>query len=49
VCIKVLDKFRNTLSEDTLKDHKAIEKKFKEYCTDLKNKENRFVSFGKKC
>lgn len=45
VCIKVLDKFRNTLSDDILKDHKKIEKEFKYFCKDLKNKENRFCYY----
>ncbi|ENN80640.1 mesencephalic astrocyte-derived neurotrophic factor homolog [Dendroctonus ponderosae] len=45
VCIKVLDRFRSNLSEDTLKDFKKIEKEFKGYCKDLKNKENRFCYY----
>lgn len=45
VCIKTLDKFRNSLSEDTLKDHKKIEKEFKIFCKGVKNKENRFCYY----
>ncbi|KAL1502853.1 hypothetical protein ABEB36_007934 [Hypothenemus hampei] len=45
VCIKVLDKFRNTLSEDVLKDHKKIESEFKDFCKGVKNKENRFCYY----
>ncbi|CAG9772749.1 unnamed protein product [Ceutorhynchus assimilis] len=45
VCIKVLDRFRSTLPESTIKDHKKIEKEFKLFCKDLKNKENRFCYY----
>lgn len=44
VCIKVLDKFATTLSEDVKKDPKLIETEFKKFCKSTKNKENRFVS-----
>jgi len=45
VCIKVLDRFRNTLSEDILKDYKKIEREFRGFCKNLKNKENRFCYY----
>ncbi|KAF7274359.1 mesencephalic astrocyte-derived neurotrophic factor [Rhynchophorus ferrugineus] len=45
VCMKVLDKFRNTLSDNVLKDYKKIEREFKSYCKDLRNKENRFCYY----
>ncbi|XP_050306130.1 mesencephalic astrocyte-derived neurotrophic factor homolog [Anthonomus grandis grandis] len=45
VCIKVLDKFRNTLPEDILKDHKKIEREFKDFCKGVINKENRFCYY----
>ncbi|XP_066144948.1 mesencephalic astrocyte-derived neurotrophic factor homolog [Euwallacea fornicatus] len=45
VCIKVLDKFRNTLSENTLTDYKKIEAEFKDFCKGVKNKENRFCYY----
>lgn len=45
VCIKTLDRFRNTLSEDVLKDFKKIEKEFKDFCKGVKNKENRFCYY----
>ncbi|CAG9857761.1 unnamed protein product [Phyllotreta striolata] len=45
VCIKTLDKFSATLSEDVKKDPKKIEAKFKEFCKGSKNKENRFCYY----
>ncbi|KAJ8956306.1 hypothetical protein NQ318_015042, partial [Aromia moschata] len=45
VCIKTLDKFRGTLSEDVTKDPKKIETEFKKFCKGLKNKENRFCYY----
>jgi len=45
VCIKVLDRFRNNLSENVLKDHKKIENKFRDFCKNVKNKENRFCYY----
>lgn len=45
VCIKTIDRFRGTLSENVLKDHKKIEKEFKDFCRDLKSKENRFCYY----
>lgn len=44
VCISVLDKFSQTLSKEDLKDKKKVEDHFRNYCRDLKLKENRFVS-----
>jgi mesencephalic astrocyte-derived neurotrophic factor len=46
VCIKVLEKFGNTLDDATKKDSKKIEAEFRKYCKTSKNKENRFVSSG---
>ncbi|CAH1971478.1 unnamed protein product [Acanthoscelides obtectus] len=43
VCIKTLDKFSATLSEDVKKDPKKIEERFKKFCKGLKNKEHRFI------
>jgi mesencephalic astrocyte-derived neurotrophic factor len=44
VCIKVVQRFADSLSEKTKKDFKAIETEFKAFCKDLRGKENRFVS-----
>lgn len=44
VCISVLKRFRETLAKDETSDPKKIEAAFKNYCKDLKLKENRFVS-----
>lgn len=44
VCIKTIDKFAATLTDDVRKDPKRIEDAFKDFCKGLKNKENRFVS-----
>lgn len=49
VCIKVLDKFSATLSDDVKKDPKLIESEFKKFCKTTKNKENRFVSIINQC
>lgn len=46
VCIKVLEKFGNSLDEATKKDSKKIEGEFRKFCKTSKNKENRFVSSG---
>ncbi|KAJ8939299.1 hypothetical protein NQ314_011156 [Rhamnusium bicolor] len=45
VCIKTLDRFSQTLTEDAKKDHKKIETQFKKFCKGLKNKENRFCYY----
>ncbi|RZB89886.1 Armet and/or zf-AD domain containing protein [Asbolus verrucosus] len=45
VCIKTLDKFAATLSEDVKKDPKLIEAEFKSFCKGTKNKENRFCYY----
>ncbi|KAJ8916526.1 hypothetical protein NQ315_000168 [Exocentrus adspersus] len=45
VCIKILDKFSATLTDDVKKDHKKIEAEFKKFCKGLKNKENRFCYY----
>jgi len=44
VCISVVDRFRQTLQKDEEGDKTKIETKFKDFCKDLKLKENRFVS-----
>jgi mesencephalic astrocyte-derived neurotrophic factor len=46
VCVKVLEKFGNSLDDATKKDPKKIETEFRKYCKTSKNKENRFVSSG---
>ena len=45
VCISVLDRFKNGLSKDELAKPATIEAKFKEFCADLKLKENRFCYY----
>ncbi|VEN43950.1 unnamed protein product [Callosobruchus maculatus] len=45
VCIKTLDKFSATLSDDVRKDPKKIEEQFKKFCKGLKNKEHRFCYY----
>lgn len=44
VCVSVLNRFRETLDKEEATKPEKIEKKFKEYCKDLKLRENRFVS-----
>ncbi|XP_059471093.1 mesencephalic astrocyte-derived neurotrophic factor homolog [Neocloeon triangulifer] len=45
VCIKVVQRFTDSLSEATKKNPKAIENKFRDYCKDLRGKENRFCYY----
>ncbi|CAF4900730.1 unnamed protein product [Pieris macdunnoughi] len=45
VCIKTVDKFAATLSENVKKDPKLIEAEFKKFCKGSKNKENRFCYY----
>lgn len=45
VCVKTLDKFAATLSDNVKKDHKLIESEFKKFCKGTKNKENRFCYY----
>lgn len=45
VCIKTIEKFAATLSEDVKKDPKSIETEFKKFCKGSKNKENRFCYY----
>ncbi|XP_060534248.1 mesencephalic astrocyte-derived neurotrophic factor homolog [Cylas formicarius] len=45
VCIKVLERFRNTLSDDVLKEPKKIEREFRSFCKGVKNKEERFCYY----
>lgn len=45
VCVKTLDKFAATLSDDVKKDFKLIETEFKKFCKGTKNKENRFCYY----
>lgn len=45
VCVKTLDKFAATLSDDVKKDYKLIESEFKKFCKGTKNKENRFCYY----
>lgn len=46
VCVAVVDKFSQTLTEDIKSDPKKIEEKFREFCKGTKSKENRFVSMS---
>ncbi|CAG9584589.1 unnamed protein product [Danaus chrysippus] len=45
VCVKTVDKFAATLSDDVKKDPKKIELEFKKFCKGSKNKENRFCYY----
>ena len=45
VCISVLDRFKNSLNKDEISKPNVIENKFKEFCEDLKLKENRFCYY----
>ncbi|XP_065342308.1 mesencephalic astrocyte-derived neurotrophic factor homolog [Cloeon dipterum] len=45
VCIKVVQRFADSLSDKTKKDTQAIEREFKSYCKDLRGKENRFCYY----
>ncbi|CAK1546978.1 unnamed protein product [Leptosia nina] len=45
VCIKTVDKFAATLSDNVKKDPKLIEAEFKKFCKGSKNKENRFCYY----
>ena len=44
VCIATVNKFVDTLDDDTKKDPKKIEISFRQFCKNSKGKENRFVS-----
>lgn len=45
VCVKTVEKFAATLSDDVKKDPKLIEADFKKFCKGTKNKENRFCYY----
>jgi len=45
VCVSVMNKFSETLSESARKDPKVIEEKFRDYCSDVKGKENRLCYY----
>jgi len=45
VCIKVIERFANSLEKEDKSVPAKIESKFKEFCKDLKQKENRFCYF----
>lgn len=45
VCISVLDRFRATLTDEEATKQDKIEKRFKEFCKDVKSKENRFCYY----
>ncbi|XP_041977963.1 mesencephalic astrocyte-derived neurotrophic factor homolog [Aricia agestis] len=45
VCIKTVEKFAATLTDDVKKDPKLIERDFKKFCKGSKNKENRFCYY----
>lgn len=45
VCVKTVEKFAATLTDDVKKDPKRIEAEFKKFCKGSKNKENRFCYY----
>ncbi|XP_046564113.1 mesencephalic astrocyte-derived neurotrophic factor-like [Haliotis rubra] len=45
VCIKVLNKFKETLSDQDVKSTDTIETKFKKFCKNLRLKEERFCYY----
>lgn len=45
VCVKTIDKFAATLTDDIKKDPKLIEAEFRKFCKGSKNKENRFCYY----
>ncbi|GAB0092625.1 Mesencephalic astrocyte-derived neurotrophic factor homolog [Sergentomyia squamirostris] len=45
VCIKTVQRFADTLTDDIKKDTKKIEDKFKEFCKTQKSKEQRFCYY----
>jgi len=45
VCVKVMERFANSLESDVKSSHAKIETAFKKFCKDLKGKENRFCYF----
>lgn len=45
VCIKTVEKFAATLSDDVKKDPKLIEDEFRKFCKGSKNKENRLCYY----
>lgn len=44
VCIATVNKFVDTLDDETKKCPKKIEASFRDFCKNSKSKENRFVS-----
>ena len=44
VCITVVERFSQSLSDDVRKNPKLIEDEFRKFCKNTKTKENRFVS-----
>jgi hypothetical protein len=45
VCVSVMKKFSDELSEDVRKDHKKIENQFRKFCKGSKGKENRLCYY----
>ncbi|XP_055607247.1 mesencephalic astrocyte-derived neurotrophic factor homolog [Uranotaenia lowii] len=45
VCVKTVQTFASSLSEETKKDTKKIEEEFRKYCKTAKNKEHRFCYY----
>ncbi|KAF4533108.1 hypothetical protein B566_EDAN003828 [Ephemera danica] len=45
VCIKVIQRFSDSISANVKKDSKLIEREFRDYCKDLRGKENRFCYY----
>jgi len=45
VCFSVIERFSETLSDTERKDPKKIEDKFRDWCKEIKGKENRFCYY----
>ncbi|KAG8232392.1 hypothetical protein J437_LFUL012535 [Ladona fulva] len=45
VCISVIERFSQSLTDNVKKDTKLIESEFKKFCKNLKGKENRFCYY----
>lgn len=46
VCVAVVERFSNSLTDDIRKNPKLIEDEFRKFCKSTKTKENRFVSIA---
>jgi len=45
VCVKVMDRFSDSLEDDDRKDHKKIENLFRKWCKGAKGKDNRLCYY----